>query len=357
VSKGFREFGIPQRIAKCYSVDDIIKLSKKHSGTNNCYVSVYAFTQLKGNKTVYDSAVINTIWFDFDHNKDVNKCLKDVRKLYNRYCKPNDLVPRIYYTGGRGFQLNIDFPLIIDIPDNIKRVMIKDYLLYLKQKYTLTTLDVQCINNSVSCLRRMPNTSYIDKKTKEPNGKKCTQISIDEMLELELDDIIKLSYRDDLENSSFWRPSNTQAAKDFVYFVCDKLNISYTPTNSLDYLITSIKGEEYDNPRGDVKLDYIIPPRDCILELINEGIERGHLGHSENTAVAVELINANWKDKDIAFVFKSIFDEEPGGDWGWYNDDGSAGYHIINLRAKGINRYSSDKLIELNICKHKHCVC
>ena len=26
---------------------------------------------LRGNKTVYDSAVINTIWFDFDHNKDV----------------------------------------------------------------------------------------------------------------------------------------------------------------------------------------------------------------------------------------------------------------------------------------------
>ena len=48
---------------------------------------------------------------------------------------------------------------------------------------------------------------------------------------------------------------------------------------------------------------------------------------------------------------------KPAGDWGWYNDDGSAGYHIINLRAKGINRYSGDKLIELKICKHKYCVC
>ena len=56
-------------------------------------------------------------------------------------------------------------------------------------------------------------------------------------------------------------------------------------------------------------------------------------------------------------MFKSIFDDEAGGDWGWYNDDGSAGYHISNLRAKGINRYSGDKLIELKICKHKHCVC
>lgn len=356
MSKGFREFGIPQRIAKCYSVEDILGLTNKHSGINNCYVSVYAFTELKGAKTVYDSAVINTIWFDFDHNKDVNKCLKDVRKLYNRYCKPNNLTPRIYYTGGRGFQLNIDFPLVIDISDHLKRVMIKDYLLFLRNKYTLTTLDTQCINNSVSCLRRMPDTLYINKKTGELNGKKCIQITVDEMLDLDLESIITLSYRDNtpIVNS---RTNNLQAARDFVCFVCDKLNISYTPTNSLDHLLTLINGEEYNNPRGDFKLDYIIPPRNCILELINSGIENGHLGHSENTAIATELINANWKDRDISFVFKAIFNDEPAGDWGWYNDDGSAGYHISNLRAKGINRYSGDKLVELKICKHKYCVC
>ena len=356
MSKGFREFGIPQRIAKCYDVLDILQLSDKHSGKNNCYVSVYTFTETNQGKTVYDSAVINTIWFDFDHDKDVNKCLKDVRKLYNRYCKPNNLVPRIYYTGGRGFQLNIDFPLIVNIVDDIKRVMIKDYLLFLKDKYTLTTLDTQCINNSVSCLRRMPDTPYINKKTGEPNGQKCIQITVDEMLQLELDDIITLSYKDNtpIINS---RNNNLQAAKDFIYFVCDKLGISYTPTNSIEHLINSINGKEYNNPRGDIKLDYIIPPRDCILALINEGIERGHLGHSENTAIAVELINANWKSRDIAFVFKAIFNDEPAGDWGWYNDDGSAGYHITNLRAKGINRYSGDKLVELKICKHKYCVC
>ena len=96
--------------------------------------------------------------------------------------------------------------------------MIKDYLLYLKHKYTLTTLDVQCINNSVSCLRRMPNTFYIDKKTSEPNGKKCIQITVDEMLELELDDIIKLSYKD--WGMDYEPPDNTQAAKiSFILYV------------------------------------------------------------------------------------------------------------------------------------------
>ena len=83
--------------------------------------------------------------------------------------------------------------LYINISDSIKRVMIKDYLLFLKDKYTLTTLDTQCINNSVSCLRRMPDTPYINKKTGEPNGQKCIQITVDEMLELELDDNTILS--------------------------------------------------------------------------------------------------------------------------------------------------------------------
>ena len=356
MSQGFREFGIPHRIAKCDSVEHLLSLSKDYSGKKNCYVSVYAFTRQESNKTIYDSAVLNTIWFDFDHNTDVNKCLKDVRKLYNRYCKPNGLVPRIYYTGGRGFQLNIDFPYILDINDSIKRIMIKDYLLHLRHKYSLTTLDVQCINNSVSCLRRMPDTLYIDKKTGIPNGKKCIQISIDEMLELELEDIITLSYKDNTPIVNT-RENNLQAAKDFIFFVCEKLDINYTPTNSVSHLIDMINGQSYNSPNSDVKLDYIIPPRDCILQLINSGIENGHLGHSENTAIAAELINANWCNKDIAFVFKSIFNDEAGGDWGWYNDDGSAGYHITNLRAKGINRYSGDKLVELKICKHKHCVC
>ena len=79
----FREFGIPARIARCYSEDDIGKSIKKYNGKKNCYTSVYVFDDLmdkKGKKTDYSSAVINTLWFDFDHNTKVIECLKDVRK-------------------------------------------------------------------------------------------------------------------------------------------------------------------------------------------------------------------------------------------------------------------------------------
>ena len=85
-------------------------------------------------KTSYDSAVINTIWFDFDHDKDIKKCLMDVRKFIRKYCTPNRITPRVYLTGGKGFQMNIDFHSPIDFSDNIKRKVLREYLLHLKKK-------------------------------------------------------------------------------------------------------------------------------------------------------------------------------------------------------------------------------
>ena len=84
----FREFGIPARIAKCSSVEELEAQIKTYSGKKNCYSSVYVFGAEKDNgKTDYESAVINTIWFDFDDNKKIENCLRDVRKFYRKYAK------------------------------------------------------------------------------------------------------------------------------------------------------------------------------------------------------------------------------------------------------------------------------
>ena len=45
--------------------------------------------------------------------------------------------------------------------------------MYFKKEYKLSTLDERCVNNSVSCLRRIPNTAYISKLTNEPTGIYC----------------------------------------------------------------------------------------------------------------------------------------------------------------------------------------
>ena len=104
-----------------------------------------------------------------------------------------------------------------------------------------------------------------------------------------------------------------------------------------------------------IDIDYIKPMRECITKLIELNIERNHSSHEENTIIACEMKAAGYNDKDISFVFKSIYDE-PAGEWGWYTDDGDAGNQISLIRQKALNRYSKDKLIRAKICNDK-CSC
>jgi len=353
----FREFGTPARIATFETKEEGEDLVFKHIGETNCYVSVYAFRNTTEiGKTEYDSAVIETIWFDFDDDNNVTNCLEDVRKLYTDYCLPHNLIPRIYYTGGRGFQLNIDFDEL-PLPNRLKRKIIRNYILNIKTKYKLKSLDEHCINNSVACLRRMVNTPYINKKTGLKNGRFCIPLNVSEVLSFTMDDIEELSSKPRDLQYAINRSANEKVAVNILHFLCDELEISYTPTNSIHYLIDQIQSKEYPEEIYSNSLDYIKPIRKCVNNLITRCIERGSSGHSENNAMATEMINAGWKDQNIAFVFSSIYEGEDGRKWGWYNSPSTVGYQIHNLRTKGINRFSKNKLMQLNICKGVVCGC
>ena len=354
----FREFGTPARIGRCSSKEEIEALVDKHNGKTNCYASVYVFDEdrIVDDKTNYESALLNTIWFDFDDNKDVKKCLMDVRRFIRKFCKPLGIVPRIYLTGGKGFQMNIDFFSHVDVPDHIKRKTLKAYILHLKDKYKLKTLDEICVNNSVSCMRRIPNTQYISKITGEPTGVWCTQFPVHDILKLDIEQLYGMAIE-----SNFTIPpeKSTKAQRNFVEFVCDMYEIKHTVSNSIDYLMNKVAEaagsiEHYRAPSGN---EYIKPPRKCVIELIERNIKRGHSNHEHNNVIAFELINGGWSDRDISFVFRSIYNE-PAGDWGWYSDDiNTPGRHIEAIRAKAINRYSVDELIQLGICKGIKCSC
>ena len=200
----FREFGTPARIARCRSKEEIEEQVEKYNGKRNCYASVYVFDDLKDieGKTDYDSAILDTIWFDFDDKKDINKCLKDVRKFIRKYCKPRNITPRIYLTGGKGFQMNIDLYSHVDLSDTLKRDMLRNYLTFIKNKYKLKTLDQACINNSVACLRRIPNTQYISKITKEPTGIWCIQLTVDEVMKMSVEEIYGMAMEPRKEGST-----------------------------------------------------------------------------------------------------------------------------------------------------------
>ena len=355
----YREFGIPARIAKCKNVEDIEQLVEEYNGKKNCYASVYVFDEdrIRDDKTDYESALLNTIWFDFDDNKDIKKCLMDIRRFIRKFCKPLGIIPRIYLTGGKGFQMNIDFFSHVDVPDHIKRKVLKEYILHLKNKYKLKTLDEICINNSVSCMRRIPNTQYISKITGEPTGVWCTQFSVEDILKLSVEELYAIAQEDN--GITIAPEKSTKAQRNFVEFVCDMYEIKHTVSNSIDYLMNKVAEaagsiEHYRAPSGN---EYIKPPRKCIIVLIERNIKRGHSNHEHNNIIAFELINGGWSDRDISFVFRSIYNE-PAGDWGWYSDDiNTPGRHIEAIRAKAINRYSVDKLIQLGICKGDKCSC
>mgnify|MGYP003117692937 FL=1 len=348
----FREFGIPARIARCYNVDQLEEKIAEFNGKKNCYTSVYVFDDTADKaegKTHYDSAVLNTIWFDFDDEKDVKKCLMDVRRFIRQYCKPNGIIPRIYLTGGKGFQMNIDLWSHVDLSEHLKRDMLRNYLTFIKSKYKLKTLDQACINNSVACLRRIPNTQYISKVTQEPTGVWCIQLTVDEVMKMSIEEIYGMAAepRDEKIESN----KSKKAFRHFVEYMCDEMDIQHNVSLSIAYLLDKLNNTISPIKHTSIQHDYIMPPRKCIIELIERNIERGHSSHEENKIIGMELINAGYSNPDIHFIFESIYNE-PGRDWGWYTDDPNKAGHIIhNMREKALNRYSKDKLLQMKICE------
>ena len=353
----FREYGIPARIARCYNVDQLEEKIAEFNGKKNCYTSVYVFddtTDKSEGKTNYDSAVLNTIWFDFDDEKDVKKCLMDVRRFIRQYCKPNGIIPRIYLTGGKGFQMNIDLWSPVDLSEHLKRDMLRNYLTFLKTKYKLKTLDQACINNSVACLRRIPNTKYISKITNEPTGVWCIQLTVQEVMKMSIEEIYGMAAEpreEEIESNK-----SKKAFRHFVEYMCDEKDIKHNVSLSIAYLLDKLNNTISPIKHTSIQHDYIMPLRGCIIELIERNIERGHSSHEENKIIGMELINAGYSNRDIHFIFESIYNE-PGRDWGWYTEDPEKAGHIIdNMRQKALNRYSKDKLIQMKICKD-NCSC
>jgi hypothetical protein len=312
----YRDFGIPARIAKPKTREELEELIDKYNGQKSCYTSVYAFDDDKG----YESAYINTIWFDFDHKRDINKCLKDVRKFYKRYCKPNNITPRIYLTGGKGFQMNIDFYSFLDIPPSMKRKALKEYLMHLKKKYFLSTLDERCINNSVSCMRRIPNTHYVSNLTGESTGIWCTQFSVKDMLRLSIEEMYAIAQ--DGPNEIIEIERSKRAQRDMLDFICDLYSVSHTVSNSADYLYTQLyKASETETSsyptEGNFtldldKLDNVIERSGKIIARCPACAERGrdsqgnHLVIFDNGAYSCIVGDANHRKEIYRLARKAL---------------------------------------------------
>tara|TARA_R110000824_G_scaffold199003_1_gene383034 strand:- start:254 stop:781 length:528 start_codon:yes stop_codon:yes gene_type:complete len=154
----------------------------------------------------------------------------------------------------------------------------------------------------------------------------------------------------------FKSTKSKKAYRDFVEFMCDENDIKHNVSLSVTYLLDKLNNNISIIKHSSIQHDYIMPLRGCIVELIERNIERGHSSHEENKIIGMELINAGCSTPDIHFIFESIYNE-PGRDWGWYTDNPNEAGHIINnMREKALNRYSKDKLIQMEICS-ENCSC
>ncbi len=251
--------------------------------------------------------------------------------------------------------MNIDFHSPVDLPEHIKRPAIKEYLRHLKSKYKLKTLDDICINNSVSCMRRIVNTAYISKLNNEPTGVWCTQFSVEDVMKNSIEELYAMAMED--SGKTIPPEKSKKALRNFVEFVCDMYKVQHTVSHGVEYLLNKIdEATSSISHSSTISSDYIKPLRECVIELIEHNIERGHSSHEQNNIIATELVTAGYKNRDIHFIFESIYNEA-GGDWGWYTDNpNKAGRQIDLIRSKALNRYSKDKLIQLGVCTDK-CVC
>jgi hypothetical protein len=202
-------------------------------------------------------------------------------------------------------------------------------------------------------MRRYPNTAYVSKLTGEKNGYYCRQFSSKEIITLSMDEIMEASKLPNIEKIETTK--SKRALRDFLDFVCDIYEIPHTVSNSVEYLLSEIRKEESDESSYVRTGYYIKPPRECIMNMIERKIDEGHSSHDENNVIAMELLNAGWRDSDISFVFRSIY-KEPAGDYGWYEDDPTrAGKQIRLMKVKDVRRYGHIRLKEMGICTEKTC--
>lgn len=123
--------------------------------------SVYSYAKIEGNlqrqggrAPIYDAARINTIFFDFDQ-KNLTVAWIETKRLRGYFLEHN-MIPRIYYSGNRGFHLYVDFP---EVKLAYPRKVLKAYAKRLQREINLSSLDCSPMGN-LAGHSRLPYTSH-----------------------------------------------------------------------------------------------------------------------------------------------------------------------------------------------------
>jgi hypothetical protein len=183
-----RGFGYPSRRNTFHdlylpeSIKEVEELIDAKDGVN-CYITVYSFTDCNQKEINKESAIIDTVPFDFDNKLHPEKALRDLKKLLD-WCDQFDIKPRIQYSGNKGFHAFIDFEPVYLIH---AREVIKQFVFDLQDKLGLDTLDLS-VDGDLNRIIRIPNTKH------GSSGRYCYPFDPELLPNLTMQDIIKKSY-------------------------------------------------------------------------------------------------------------------------------------------------------------------
>jgi hypothetical protein len=150
------------RIRQVNSLDALNRLINTFSNRQGLYVSVYAYsTPVKpSRRLIYESAIIDRLYFDFDSKDDPSLAIHETKTVM-RAIGDRGIESIQYFSGQKGTACYIDFPPTDIAPENKKDVlglvwdMINDGI-----GLQLHTLDGGSVRGDIARVSRLPNTKH-----------------------------------------------------------------------------------------------------------------------------------------------------------------------------------------------------
>ena len=150
------------RIRQVNSLDTLTRLIDTFSNRLGLYVSVYAYSPpvKPSRRLIYESAIIDRLYFDFDSKDDPSLAIHETKTVMGAI-GDRGIESIQYFSGQKGTACYIDFPPTDIAPENKKDVLglVWD-LLNDGMGLQLHTLDGGSVRGDIARVSRLPNTRH-----------------------------------------------------------------------------------------------------------------------------------------------------------------------------------------------------
>ncbi len=150
------------RIRQVNSLDVLTRLINTFSNRLGLYVSVYAYsTPVKpSRRLIYESAIIDRLYFDFDSKDDLSLAIHET-SMVTEAIEDQGIESIQYFSGQKGTACYIDFPPTDIAPENKKDVLglVWD-MINNGMGLQLHTLDGGSVRGDIARVSRLPNTRH-----------------------------------------------------------------------------------------------------------------------------------------------------------------------------------------------------